>query len=153
MTSSNRNIFRATGPLWVESTGHRWISLKKASDGEFWCFPWSAHEQRVESIYREAGDMRRHRAHYDVTVMINLILPAVHPRKSLRYVRCCICVVCRSSVLPKSLMVTSLTSEQAFDYTRNSYTNCTIRLNQCQESNKHQFCALKHNCLKLSHCL
>ena len=32
MTSSNGNIFRVTGPLWVESTGHWWIPLAKASD-------------------------------------------------------------------------------------------------------------------------
>ena len=36
MTSSNGNIFRATGPFWGESTGDRWIPLKKASDAEFW---------------------------------------------------------------------------------------------------------------------
>ena len=29
MTSSNRNIFRVTGPLSGESTGHQWISLTK----------------------------------------------------------------------------------------------------------------------------
>ena len=29
MTSSNGNIFRVTGPLWVESIGHRWISIKR----------------------------------------------------------------------------------------------------------------------------
>ena len=34
MTSSNGNIFRVTGPLWGESTGHRWIPLTKASDAE-----------------------------------------------------------------------------------------------------------------------
>ena len=34
MTSSNENIFRVTGPLWGESTGHRWIPLPKASDAE-----------------------------------------------------------------------------------------------------------------------
>ena len=47
MTSSNGNIFRVTGrlPVWGESTGHRWIPLTIASD------------------------LRRHRAHYDVTVM------------------------------------------------------------------------------------
>ena len=27
-----------TGPLWGESTGHRWISLTKASDAELWHF-------------------------------------------------------------------------------------------------------------------
>ena len=38
MTSSNGNIFRVTGPLWGESTGHRWIPLTNASDAELWCF-------------------------------------------------------------------------------------------------------------------
>ena len=48
MTSSNVNIFRVTGPSWVESTGHWWISLTKASDAELWCFLWSAPEQTIE---------------------------------------------------------------------------------------------------------
>ena len=34
VTSSNGNIFRITGPLWVEFTGHRWIPPTKASDAE-----------------------------------------------------------------------------------------------------------------------
>ena len=34
MTSLNGNIFRVTGLLWGESTGHRWIPIKKASDAE-----------------------------------------------------------------------------------------------------------------------
>ena len=38
----------ATGPLWGESTGHRWIPLTKASDAELWCFLWPAPEQTVE---------------------------------------------------------------------------------------------------------
>ena len=33
-TSSNGNIFRVTGPLCVEFTGHRWIPRTKASDAE-----------------------------------------------------------------------------------------------------------------------
>ena len=48
MTSSNGNIFRDTGPLWGESTGHRWIPLTKDSDAELWCFLWSAPKQIVE---------------------------------------------------------------------------------------------------------
>ena len=32
MTSSNGNIFRVTGPLCGEFTGHRWIPQTKASD-------------------------------------------------------------------------------------------------------------------------
>ena len=49
-TSSNGNLFRVTGPLWGEFTGHRWIPLIKASDAELWCLIWSAHEQTVEQI-------------------------------------------------------------------------------------------------------
>ena len=44
MTSSNGNIFRFTGHLWGEITGPRWIPHTKASDGELWCFLWSASE-------------------------------------------------------------------------------------------------------------
>ena len=35
MTSSNGSIFRVTGPLSGEFTGHRWIPLTKACDVEF----------------------------------------------------------------------------------------------------------------------
>ena len=38
MTSSNGSIFRVTGPLWGEFTGHRWIPLTKASDAELYVF-------------------------------------------------------------------------------------------------------------------
>ena len=62
MTSSDRNIFRVTGPLFGELTGH----LTKASDAELWCFLWSTHEQ-VNN--RDAGDLRRHPGYHDVTVM------------------------------------------------------------------------------------
>ena len=41
MTSSNGNIFRVTGHLCGEFTGHRWIPRTKASDAELWCFLWS----------------------------------------------------------------------------------------------------------------
>ena len=38
MTSSNGIIFRVTNPLSGKSTGHRWISFRKASDAVLWCF-------------------------------------------------------------------------------------------------------------------
>ena len=44
MTSSNGNIFRITGSLCGEFTGHRWIPRTKASDAQHWCFLWSAPE-------------------------------------------------------------------------------------------------------------
>ena len=62
MTSSNGNIFRVTGHLCGEFTGPRWIPYSKASDGEF----------SLISVWinnREAGDLSRYHAHYDVTVM------------------------------------------------------------------------------------
>ena len=56
MTVSNENIFRVTEPLRVEFTGDRWIPRTKASD-----------------VNREADDLRRHRAHYGVIVMVGLV--------------------------------------------------------------------------------
>ena len=41
MTSSNGDIFRVTGHLCGEFTGHRWIPRTKASDAGLSCFLWS----------------------------------------------------------------------------------------------------------------
>ena len=38
MTSANGSIFRVTGPLRGEFTGHQWIPPAKASDAELWFF-------------------------------------------------------------------------------------------------------------------
>ena len=51
MTSSNENIFRVTGPLCAEFTGHRWFPRTKASDAEPWCFLWSPPEATVEQTW------------------------------------------------------------------------------------------------------
>ena len=69
MTSSNRNIFCVTGPLCGKFTDDRWIPLTKAGALMFslicaWINGWVNN--------RQAGDLKRHRAHYDVTVMINV---------------------------------------------------------------------------------
>ena len=86
MTSSNGNIFRVTGPLCGEFNGNRWIPCTKASDAELWCFficVW---------IYGwvnngEAGDLRRHHTHYDVTVMAPQSVPVIkHTRPVLRLI-------------------------------------------------------------------
>ena len=69
VTSSNGKKIRVTDALWGESTGHRWIPLTKASDAELWCFLWSVPEKNGWANNRDAGDLRRHRAHHDVTVM------------------------------------------------------------------------------------
>ena len=55
--------------VW-EFTGPRWIPLTKASDAELLCFLDLCMNKKVEKNNRHAGDLRRHRAHYDVTVMV-----------------------------------------------------------------------------------
>ena len=70
MTSSNGNIFCVTGHLCGEFTGPRWIPHTKASDAELWCFSLICTRINGWVNNREAGDLRRHRAHYDVIVMI-----------------------------------------------------------------------------------
>ena len=68
MTSSNGNIFCVTGHLCGEFTGPRWILHKGQWRGSLmfslkcvWINDWVNN--------REAGDLRRYRAHYDVSVM------------------------------------------------------------------------------------
>ena len=64
MTSSNGDIFRVTGPLRGEFTGHRgkWRGALMFSLVCAWINGWENNP--------EAGDLRRHRAHYGITVMI-----------------------------------------------------------------------------------
>ena len=69
MTSSNGNILRATGHLCGEFTGGRWIPRTKASDAELWCFSLICASINGWVNNREAGELKRHRAHYDFIVM------------------------------------------------------------------------------------
>ena len=77
MTSWNGNIFRVTGHLCGEFTSHRCIPHTKASIAELWCFFICAWLNGWVNS-GEAGDLRRHRAHYGVTVM-NALLPCEEP--------------------------------------------------------------------------
>ena len=52
-----------------EFIGQRWIPRTKTSDAELWCFLWTALEQTVSINNRNAGNLRRHRAHNDAIVM------------------------------------------------------------------------------------
>ena len=82
MTSSNGNIFRVTGPLCGEFTDHRWIPLT-TQQGQWrgalmfslicvWINDWANN--------REAGELRRHRGNYDVTVMDSTRARSFHSR-------------------------------------------------------------------------
>ena len=75
ITSPNgKNIFRVTGPLCGEFPGHRWIPRAKASDEELWYFYLICTLINAWVNNREAGDLRRHRAHFDVILMVIQIL-------------------------------------------------------------------------------
>ena len=71
-------LISATLELGIQQlsvTGHQWIPLTKASVAELWCFFDLSLNKR--SSKREAGDLRRHRAHCDVTVMIGAAIAGV----------------------------------------------------------------------------
>ena len=68
MSSSNGDIYRVTGRLCGEFPGHRCITHTKASDAELWYILWSAPWKKGWANNREAGDLIRHHAHYDVIV-------------------------------------------------------------------------------------
>ena len=74
MTSSNGSIPPVTSLLWGEFISHRWIPLTKASDAEL-----SLIRVRTNSWVnnRDVGDLRRHHAHHDVTVMMYSIFKCV----------------------------------------------------------------------------
>ena len=75
-------FFCVTGPLCGEFTDHQWIPLTEASDADFRCFPWSAPWITGWVNNREAGDLRRYRAPYDVIVMT--CVWRVHSRTSAK---------------------------------------------------------------------
>ena len=66
MTSSNGNIFRVTGPLWVDSAQNRPVTR---SFGVYFICTWTNDWTRN----RDAGDLRSHRAHSDVTIMYSFL--------------------------------------------------------------------------------
>ena len=68
MTSSNGNILRVTGPLCGESTGPGEFPTQRPVTRSFDVFFDLRLNKRL-SKHREAGDLRRHRGHYDVNVM------------------------------------------------------------------------------------
>ena len=68
MTSSNGNIFRVTGPLCGEFPSQRPVT--RGFDVSLICALINGWVNN-----RAAGDLRRHRAHYDVAVMHYIISP------------------------------------------------------------------------------
>ena len=82
-TSSIGNIFRVTGPLCGEFTGHRWIPRTKASDAAPRLFLWSAPGQTDEQTIETLMPSRSLWRHCDVEPEHSLDLP-----QALRQHRC-----------------------------------------------------------------
>ena len=74
MTSSSGSIFRGTGHLCREFTGHGWIPLTKASDAGLWWVFFICVWTNGWVNNRWAGDLRRYRVNYDVAVMSSTLL-------------------------------------------------------------------------------
>ena len=60
-------------PFMRGTTGHRWIPLTKASDAELWFFSVICTWTNDSANNRDTDDLKRHCAHYDVTVMETLV--------------------------------------------------------------------------------
>ena len=69
MTSSNGNIFRVTCHLCGEFTGPRGIPTQRPVSRSFYVF-FDLRPINGWVNTGEAGDLRRYRAHYDVTVIL-----------------------------------------------------------------------------------
>ena len=88
MTSSNGKIFRVTGHLCGEFNGPRWIPLHKGQWRGALMFSLICAWINGRVNNREAGDLRRHRAHYDVSVMDNsCIIGAKYVNHQILYQR------------------------------------------------------------------
>ena len=81
-TSSNGNIFRVTGPLCGEFTGHRWIPLKKRPVVRSFDIFFDLRLNKRLSNNHEAGDLRRHHAYYDVTVVDIGVGASAYPERN-----------------------------------------------------------------------
>ena len=73
--------------------GRQWIPLTKTSDADLWCFLWFKQAWINHWVNNgEAGDLRRHQAHHDVTVTTALRCMQKHRESPVKALR----LVCRS---------------------------------------------------------
>ena len=113
MTSSNGNIFRVTGPLWGEYTGHQRIPLTKKQWRGALMFSLIRAWTKDWANNRKADDLRWHHAN-DVTIMIDPIL-APYGLKCVIFLNALL--VCKGGHLPTWFCNLSITN-------RNDSTFC-----------------------------
>ena len=83
MTPQSGNIFRVSGLLCGKFTGRRWIPRTKASGAELWYICLICTWTNSWANNGDAGDLRRHRAHYDVSDLLWR-----HPAVTLTSLKC-----------------------------------------------------------------
>ena len=81
MTSSNGYIFYVSVPLWAESNGHRWIPSPRSVTRNVDVFFDLRLNKRLSKQSRRQS-VRRHGAHYDVTVMVCIVDEVQYPNSS-----------------------------------------------------------------------
>ena len=81
-------------------------SPQKISDAELWCFLWSVKNGWINN--READDLRRHRAHYDVIVMIASLANNSWNRKDISF-----CIMISSVFAISTTVILFSSSEKA----------------------------------------
>ena len=73
MTSSNGNIFRVSGPLWRETSSNHRSQVDSPHKGQWrGALIFSSTISWANNL--DAGDLRRHRAHFDVTVVVGNVV-------------------------------------------------------------------------------
>ena len=97
---------------------HRWIPRTKASDAELRCFLWSAPEKRL-SDQSWGRCLRRHRAHYDVTVMASQIISRWSGLFDIK-------------PLPEPMLACDLTLWDTLQWNINRNTKIFIQENACE---------------------
>ena len=81
------------------------LPLIKADDTKLWSFLWSVSEQTVEVTIEAPGDLRRHRARYDVTAMqfmtigFSIKIEAICSKESTQSPCLMICISCSAGTL------------------------------------------------------
>ena len=101
MTSSNETIFRVTGPLCLRSP------VNSPHKGQWrGALMFSLICARINGWVNngEAGDLRRHRAHYDVIVMDAWKMPGIRLQQNTRIRMHFLCNVWICNVIPHFIM-------------------------------------------------
>ena len=136
MTSSHENIFRVIGHLCGEFTGHRWIHKGQWRGALMFSLIFAWISSCVNN--REAGDLRRHSSHYDVTVIYHAL--AISRQKVLWSIW---------SIVISSLLITSFYADLSICVNKFCNAESTISMDYCKTAvspllTHWRYCSIAH---------